>query len=652
MPTNAITITSDTIIKLLIRRGTDSERKNAILDVGELGYTTDTGRVYVGTGSQGGVLVGNLGRAADSGPTYKEAFPNPQPGDIVFETTDRATNPSYRLFIRSTSNSWLNVHPRYDYPFDYSAGKLNFNNKYLTLNEFTGNFGINTLTPSSLLTVNGDADIANNVTIGGDVTVTNAVIRNRPTTGAHATNKGYTDNKFFPISSYPTIVQPWVVTHFLPLSGGTMTGNIDTNGNRIVVSYTPGVNYDVTNKEYVDRVVAANGAGVKGYVHQNFLPLSGGTVGPVSGTSTTMQPALDLRNAGGGPHLVAGIINGGDAKFTIKNSGDVDINGSINIQNTATVNTAVLTPTVRASSRVGIGLDDNNQAVSPITTLDVRGGVNIGRPGLEKSATSDSLTFNGIVGNLSNTDLIALYRQNTDTDTTEFRTQIGDNTNEDSFVVGSAPANTWGDWLRVKYGSMYHRGDISAGGVVTAGTNVTVGGNINFANNSTGITFKDNKGGTPYLQMQSDNNFVFYGTKANGDPRALFSVMQRQDNPTFYLQTPTQINGNLNVAGAIFATGDVTAYSTSDERLKNNVQPITSALEKVEQISGVEYDWNTELQSTYTGHDVGVLAQEIEKILPEAVTTREDGYKAVRYEKVVPLLIQAIKELKAIVDSK
>lgn len=97
------------------------------------------------------------------------------------------------------------------------------------------------------------------------------------------------------------------------------------------------------------------------------------------------------------------------------------------------------------------------------------------------------------------------------------------------------------------------------------------------------------------------------------------------------------ISGNLNVGG------DVTAFASSDERLKTDIKPINNALEKVNQISGVLFKWN-EL-SDKTGDDVGVIAQEIEKVLPEAVTTREDGYKAVRYEKIVPLLIEAIKEL-------
>jgi hypothetical protein len=102
--------------------------------------------------------------------------------------------------------------------------------------------------------------------------------------------------------------------------------------------------------------------------------------------------------------------------------------------------------------------------------------------------------------------------------------------------------------------------------------------------------------------------------------------------------------------GRIDATNDVVAYSTSDKRLKENIKPIKNALDKVMNISGVSFDWkelNEEDKKTIhgnTGHDVGVIAQEIEKVLPEVVTERDSGYKAVKYEKLVPLLIEAIKE--------
>jgi hypothetical protein len=95
--------------------------------------------------------------------------------------------------------------------------------------------------------------------------------------------------------------------------------------------------------------------------------------------------------------------------------------------------------------------------------------------------------------------------------------------------------------------------------------------------------------------------------------------------------------------GEVRAIGDVIAFYTSDERLKDNKLLIPNALAKLKQISGYEFDWNDK-QNSYTGHDVGVIAQEIEKVLPELVITRDNGYKAVKYEKIVALLIEAIKE--------
>ena len=105
----------------------------------------------------------------------------------------------------------------------------------------------------------------------------------------------------------------------------------------------------------------------------------------------------------------------------------------------------------------------------------------------------------------------------------------------------------------------------------------------------------------------------------------------------------------LTINGAITATGDITAYYTSDERLKENIQPITNALSKVESISGNEYNWKEGFDEIHTkkGNDIGVIAQEIQKILPQAVIERDNGYLGVNYEKIIPLLIQSIKELSA-----
>ena len=93
------------------------------------------------------------------------------------------------------------------------------------------------------------------------------------------------------------------------------------------------------------------------------------------------------------------------------------------------------------------------------------------------------------------------------------------------------------------------------------------------------------------------------------------------------------------------------AFYSSDKRLKNNIKTIESPLEKLDKINGVEFDWiPKEGIHENEGHDVGVIAQEVEKVIPEIVQTRDNGYKAVKYEKIVPLLIESIKELKAEIE--
>lgn len=107
----------------------------------------------------------------------------------------------------------------------------------------------------------------------------------------------------------------------------------------------------------------------------------------------------------------------------------------------------------------------------------------------------------------------------------------------------------------------------------------------------------------------------------------------------------------LHVQGAVYATGDISAFYTSDQRLKKNVVKIDDALEKVRWLNGVKFDWDKDIISTLVDvgpkpdNDIGLIAQDVEKVFPEAVTLRSDGYKAVDYSKLVPVLVEAIKEL-------
>ena len=102
--------------------------------------------------------------------------------------------------------------------------------------------------------------------------------------------------------------------------------------------------------------------------------------------------------------------------------------------------------------------------------------------------------------------------------------------------------------------------------------------------------------------------------------------------------------------------GDIEAFHTSDAKLKNNLEKIKDPIAKIMGISGYTFEWKEEDVDEWNyiggqGRDTGILAQEIEALnLPNVTTTRSSGIKAVRYEKLIPLLIEAIKELKTEVD--
>jgi hypothetical protein len=144
---------------------------------------------------------------------------------------------------------------------------------------------------------------------------------------------------------------------------------------------------------------------------------------------------------------------------------------------------------------------------------------------------------------------------------------------------------------------------------------------------------------------------------------------------TFGIHSNTS-TADLLVDGNIRSLSDVVAFY-SDIRLKHKFEPITSALEKVQSLEGFTYEsnelakelgYNEAYDNLIGERKVGVSAQQVQEVLPEAVTLapfdtykNEDGtiesksgedYLTVKYEKMVPLLIESIKELKSIVETQ
>ena len=131
-------------------------------------------------------------------------------------------------------------------------------------------------------------------------------------------------------------------------------------------------------------------------------------------------------------------------------------------------------------------------------------------------------------------------------------------------------------------------------------------------------------------------------------PRALPAsdvIGQRRGNVGIGTASPTRL---LHVNGA---AGNTTGVwdNLSDARLKKDIKPVIGALEKVERLRGVTFQWKEPLQEQ-EGLHMGLVAQEVEKVMPEWIKTDSEGYKWLRKEGVEALLIEAIKEQEARID--
>ncbi len=110
-------------------------------------------------------------------------------------------------------------------------------------------------------------------------------------------------------------------------------------------------------------------------------------------------------------------------------------------------------------------------------------------------------------------------------------------------------------------------------------------------------------------------------------------------------------NYKLAVNGTVYA---LNGFSTSDERLKKDIHTLPDALGLVEKLRGVSFRWRKDefpSRNLPDGQQVGLVAQEVEKALPEAVDSDGAGYKAVSYQSVIPVLVEAIKEQEKTIES-
>ena len=248
-----------------------------------------------------------------------------------------------------------------------------------------------------------------------------------------------------------------------------------------------------------------------------------------------------------------------------------------------------------------------------------------------------------------------------------------------SLTIGAGGAGLSTDDVTEGATNLYHttaraRAAFSGGD----GINVSAAGVISFDGQGQLDTYNGNKFFPTGSYQAADSNAYMAGTILAGVPAGTFNVLSGStvSTPLYWFQAGIQVDGYMKVTGNIesdanitsdggiiyvktrstikasidqsgngFFTGDVTTNgSASDERLKENIKPLEKGLETIEQIKTYTFNYKARPEDTHPG----VIAQEIEKLVPEVVydIEMEDGiYKAVRYQQLVPLLINAIKDL-------
>lgn len=214
-------------------------------------------------------------------------------------------------------------------------------------------------------------------------------------------------------------------------------------------------------------------------------------------------------------------------------------------------------------------------------------------------------------------------------------------------------------------------GNINCGAITTSSNDINAGtgtltcGNINGRTTNIG-SFTLTCGGITCTTINTQNNNINAGTgdiscdQINSGNIACGTITT--SNNTINAGTGgltcgditcSSINagaGNIQTTGTIscatlHSTGDVIAFYTSDERLKENLTRIKDPLTKIKLLKGYEFTWKQNTETTRKGDDTGVIAQEVINVIPTAVHKSENGYLSVDYTRIIPLLVEGINAL-------
>jgi len=176
------------------------------------------------------------------------------------------------------------------------------------------------------------------------------------------------------------------------------------------------------------------------------------------------------------------------------------------------------------------------------------------------------------------------------------------------------------------------------------------------------------------LDVNGDTYFNGYVTVNRTNPRSELDVhggisafrLRVYGDEVNYHEIRHKTDGSMEIrpipapigAGRVHVTGELTAInccSSSDSRWKTNISPLSGSLQKISDLTGVNFEWRTEEfpnQGFGPGRNIGLIAQDVERVFPEVVTQDKEGYRFIAYDKLVPVLIEAVKEQQAFIKQQ
>lgn len=594
---------TDNITKILVRRGTDGQRKytnttGITFDLGEPAFTVDTKRLYIGDGkTSGGISTGmrNLGTIPflfDNNSITNEAanlfaLSGIEVGDIIYETSSKSL---YTLSSFSFSEPVKSDFAKYEFVIDVNPMQLEYNPEG-ELQIRLGGVGVFEVNSAMCEPGGGLAKpyISSGISITNDGVI-NAMLNKVPANTVKGNPSTRVEN--------PTDIE---------LGPGQILG-------RTFNKPLSGINYETLIKE-----VFATG----------LRPVNGVAITNLAGSQLTLL-GLSASHFDIYQHEIHLL------KPTRIDNGDfVVLNGDFGVN----------------SGNIFIGGDYQSTG-----SISINGGVRCGT--IESNIIVNDNSIKTSTLNAETADINAIHVGDLQATSIDNAQNIHTNTLTSTIKVETAHVQT----RTFESNSVSCLGNLTNGGNILNSGNIINSGNLNNAGTITAPTANVSTGNITTMRsvdIENSGNMINTGSLANGGTIACQSLTSRAGiiNTGGFSNTGDMNNtGNIIAGGYISCTGviqstgnDIVAYSTSDVTLKKNIKKIESPLNKISQISGYNFEWNSD-EDKYNhlqGEDIGVLANEIEAVIPHAVITRPDGVKAVNYIKIIPLLIESIKTLQA-----